>query len=268
MACAIQAFFLFSQSIRYHGSLGAWADIEPNIRTARQQDQTGTVDVAISYAMQIAQQNNKTLVVRRLRSVLGKMTSFAPEVTDPVGIDASTDAIFGFLVKQVEEWRLNKLSADSQNFLVQAHLKFARLRGKIPTGDIVEWGDVGNNFRKVFEAELQLRLAPIYRDPAYAKFRASRDTSQQVKKWGRPSLVHFLGLLEDYPNLEQDLRPRIDTKVNVLRDMAVIATLKNVDATFMSEGSHANPFPLEKAEQLTALLYRDGVMRRFLDILV
>ena len=267
MACAIQSFFLCSQAIRYAGTLGAWSEYGANLREALELDRLSMVKTSISYASVVARKHGKRLVASRLQSVSAQESRFSSTTIEPVGFETGRDAIYGYLVRQLEERRLNKLCDEARRFLMDAHLKFAVLRGKTAQGDIGHWGDVGNNIRKAFEAELNDRLLLIYRSPAYAAFQKQRDPTQPVKR-GRPSLVHFLYLLQGYSALDQKLRSLVDSRVDVLRDVDLVPELLKLDADYLSEGSHANPFPLDKAQELTGRLYEGGIMNRFLDILV
>jgi len=170
-------------------------------------------------------------------------------------------------VHEFGEPRLRKLGRRALDYLIDAHLKYASLRGRIPSGEIVEWGDVGNNFRKVFESALRQRLGSLYRDPSYERYRSARQMPGSDRK-GRASLANFLYFLKQYPEFEQPLRVHIDEKVDCLRDSSLIDELLKLDAEFLSEGSHDNPYPIEKAEKLTERLFAEGILGRFADILV
>lgn len=267
LACAMQAVFLVSQSLRYRGHLGPWSVLEPMLRRTVERDGTDTVGKAITYAAEIAEFNGLVLTKARLQHLSRKSIAIDPALAMPVGFAVSRDDVYGKLVRQFGEPRLSKLGNRALGYLIEAHLKYASLRGRIPFGEITEWGDVGNNFRKVFESALRDRLGSLYKDPSYERFRSANQIPGSDRR-GRPSLVHFLYLLKQYPNLDQPLRNYIDKSVDYLRDSSLIDELLKLDGEFMSEGSHDNPYPIEKAERLTEQIFGRGILGRFADILI
>lgn len=273
LAAALQAFFIFSQALRYRGRVGPWHLVQDGLRLAITVDRAGIVTRALEVAIGIADHYQQTLDAQRMRGALGLAhDKTLPPSKAPVamlGLGTGTrESILSDLRQYIGGERMARWSEGARHLLIDAHAKFAAQHRNLLYGIVANWGSTATDFMKVFESELGARLREIYLAETYRQYKQSQSAARFFAE--RPSIGHYFHLLKDATrsNFPPVIRANLDKVTSLHRDKRTLERLMKLTENHRNPGSHAEAYDVNQLFDLLNALYRDGFMSAFLDAVI
>lgn len=161
LASAVLAFFVFSQAVAHKGNLGTWCEIAKRVERATKYPGQEMVEQALQFTAAFAHESFP-LAELAIRSLLANPKE--AHSSNVVDISIARAAAMRSRAEFEDEWkerlsplRWNKLSTKCQNFLVAGDQHWSRISLEFWKEEM-DFGSVGLDYAKAFEAELGKRL--------------------------------------------------------------------------------------------------------------
>ena len=161
LACAVLAFFLFSQAVAHKGNLGPWCEIAKRVERAAQYPGQEMVGQALRVATAVAHESSP-LTALAIRSLL--TTTQVERSSNVVELSTARAAAMQSRAEFEEEWKVrlgplrwDKLNTKCRGFLVSGDMHWSRIGIEFWKDDM-DFGSMGLDYAKAIEAELGKRL--------------------------------------------------------------------------------------------------------------
>jgi hypothetical protein len=265
-ATASLTFYLFTQPILFDGELHAdWHRLSKILRASNKLPGAERIGEAAALAVEIMRAKGKGDGLDALC-----LAGWAEETTEDLAIDpAAFDAALTFkqivngLIEQIGKEAWLKLSLHGKKQLQNAESLWSSVHMQLGhgTGD---FGVVATAYVKVFEGEMVDRMRPVTSTPAFVAYYRQTYKKEPDQHLGLGAVLHLLKKFERLPVDLQDLIRVTNIRVQENKGL-VNELLKAID--FRNKGAHAGPFSEKQFLELRELIFRDQLLKRFVDLL-
>lgn len=262
-ANAALAFFLFSQPIHFENRLYVdWRDLGAALRLAPTLNGYHRVERALQIAGAMicgdGQQHYDALCLAAW------VPADAPPVELPVGLTVSKRTIIEQELVEclgAETWL--KLGPEAKQQLLEAELQWSKLHSELGRG-MKDWGGVALAYVKPIEGELGRKLADVFGSTAFRNYYTNtykRPPGQHI------GLGNMLQLLKKFEHLDHELQQLIvGANIRLQEDGGLIKRLSHA-MDLRNQGAHTGGFSENEFLKLRQLLFREGVLKRFVELL-
>lgn len=165
------------------------------------------------------------------------------------------------LIEHLETERWNKLSRNSQHYLLDAELLWCRNHDEFGYG-IRDFSGMINGYCKVIEKELVDRLSDFFYSEEYKKFLQTIDKKNCPTK---PTLGSLVQLLRHYIRFDSDLQTKLDsTSVMIQHNKELIGQLQKF-ISHRNTSSHSDAYDMVKFSEFKKLYFQDEMLIKFID---